>query len=385
MTEEAHKAKILILSYTTSASEPRVLKQLDLLSSRYDVTSAGFGSALTDGASRVELTQITAHNGSLLSRLWYVGLLALRQYTLLEKFDLRDRATINLLGDTEWDLVIAHDVKTIWAANRLKSRHGVLCDLHEYAPRQGDESWKWRLIIAPYFRWLVKREVRKARGVTTVSGGIVDEYKRVFGIDSELVINATPYQELSPNPVASPIRLVHSGTPSPGRRLETMIEAVRETTADVTLDLLLLDDRSAYLERLKKLAEGCDRIRFRDAVPYAELVATLNTYDVGISILPPVNFNHIHALPNKFFDYVQARIGVIIGPSPEMKRIVDTYGVGLVTEDFSLAALTRLLNELTLAKVEELKANSDRSAKELSSEEQVKVWGRMVERLLEAH
>src|SRR5690606_13520153 len=139
----------------------------------------------------------------------------------------------------------------------LGARHGVIADLHEYAPRQNEHSFAWRTIIAPYFRWLCRRQVSRAAAVVTVSEGIVQEYKKEFGFESILVVNATPYQEaLEPGPVGDPLRLVHSGVPAVQRRLETMIDAVLTTSADVTLDFYLVDDDSAYMESLRDRAGG---------------------------------------------------------------------------------------------------------------------------------
>ena len=382
MNTTASRPSILILTYSLISREPRALKQINYFSGRYEVTTAGFGPAPNPKLQHIRLTQENPHSGSLFGRMRHLMLMSLRFYRLRDRFDARDRSALQMLSGEEWDVVIAHDVKTITVANKLKAKSGVLIDLHEYAPRQGDEVLAWRLLIAPYFRWLCRKEVTKATAVTTVSQGIVEEYKRVFGLDAALVVNATPYQEIAPLPVSSPIRLVHSGSPAPARRLEVMVEAVRDSTANVTLDLFLIEGESDYLDRLKALAGGSNRVRFRDAVPYSELVSTLNNFDVGISILPPVNFNHLWALPNKFFDYVQARLGVIIGPSPEMKRIVDEYGIGGVTDDFTAESLVRLLDRLTPEQVASWKDSAHRSARELSSEKQVEVWGEIVARMI---
>ena len=379
-----HKPRILILTYSPISSGPRPLKQIDYLSKSYDVTTAGYGHAPNESLRHIEFIQSNPYSSSVFSRPRYQVAFALRLYRLASEWNLRDKAAYELLSGEEWDVIIAHDVKTIFLANRLSAKHGVLSDLHEYAPRQGDDALAWRLLIAPYYRWLCRTEVTKAAAVTTVSLGIVEEYRREFGIESELVVNATPFHDLAPTPVSALLRLVHSGSAAPARKLEVMIEAVRETSANVTLDLYLIEGNSEYLRRLKELAGDSDRIRFRDSVPYSELVRTLSEYDLGLSILPPVNFNHLWALPNKFFDYIQARLGVIIGPSPEMARIVGEYEIGAVTEDFSARSLSRLLETITPDQVMDWKAASHRHARELSGEEQVKVWGSIVKRLLAA-
>src|SRR5690606_14907249 len=107
------------------------------------------------------------------------------------------------------------------------------------------------------------------------------------------------------------------------------------------------------MAELRALAGDDRRIRFCEPVPYDELVQTLNGYDVGLSIFPPTTFNLAWCLPNKFFDFIQARLGVIVGPSPEMKRFVDEYRVGLVLPDFESAPLAAALEALTPERVAE--------------------------------
>lgn len=382
--ETLTRPRVLVMTYTPIAREPRALKQIHLLQKDYEVTTAGFGPAPVSGIEHVQFTVEAAHDGSLFGRLRYPALLALRWYRLLNRLTLRDRAAFSQLSGGEWDVVIAHDVQTVSVANRLRSTRGVLVDLHEYAPRQNEHSFLWRWLIAPYFRWLIRHEVSRAKVVTTVSQGIVDEYRRVFDLETRLVVNATPLQDLLPTPVSWPLRLVHSGIPAPARKLEIMIEAVRQTTADVELDLYLIDDGSPYLDKLKKLAASSDRIRFRDPVPYAELVRTLNGYDVGLSVIAPTTFNLEWCLPNKFFDFIQARLGVIVGPSAEMTRFVNEFGIGAVAKDFTVESLLEVLESLTPELVAEWKNSSMKHARELSSEEQVKVWGDAVEEIIAA-
>ena len=112
-----------------------------------------------------------------------------------------------------------------------------------------------------------------------------------------------------------------------------------------------------------------------------ELLPLVNTYDVGIHVLPPTVTNNALALPNKFFDYVQARLAVIVGPSPEMAEYVERFGVGAVTRDFSAAALAELVDSLDAAAVDRMKAASNMHARELSSEAQVLVWKRAIDAL----
>lgn len=160
--------------------------------------------------------------------------------------------------------------------------------------------------------------------------------------------------------------------------------AVAQTTTDVTLDLYLMKHNEVELAAVVELAEKLgERIRVLDPVAQSELVETLNGYDVGIHVLPPTSENNSLALPNKFFDFIQARLAVIVGPSLEMARIVSEYELGVVTADFSEASIRAALDTLTIADIDRAKRAADAAAPALSSESQVGVWKRAVDQIIE--
>lgn len=376
------RARILVLSFTPFAQEPRALKQVRFLKDANDVTTAGFGPSPFADVPHIELPELRPFRWGIVGKLLSAGFLLLRIYRPLTWLNALDRAAAATLAGRTWDTVIAHDLKTLDVSFGLNPAHGVIVDLHEYAPRQEEHSFLWRLLIAPYHRWMCRTKVPKAAAVVTVSQGIADEYKRVFGFDSTLVVNATPYADLEVGEVGSTIRLVHSGGIAVQRRLDIMIQGVRDSSADVTLDLFLVGGESPLMTQLKELAGDDPRIRFRDPVPYTELVSTLNSFDVGLSIFPPTTFNLAWCLPNKFFDFVQARLGEIVGPSPEMARFVDEYGIGLVLPDFDPASLATALESLTPERVRAWKAASDAHATALSSESQAGIWDDVLAKVL---
>ena len=125
-------------------------------------------------------------------------------------------------------------------------------------------------------------------------------------------------------------------------------------------------------------------VRFRDPVPYTELVRTMSEYDASVVFFPPTTFNLRHTLPNKFFEAVQARIGLITGPSPAMVPLMEEYGLGAVTEDFSAASLRETLHGLTAGKISAWKKAADAAARPLSAESQVLAWQQAVEDIVSA-
>lgn len=371
----AARPSLLILSFSPIADDARVLKQVALFSGRYDVTTCGYGPAPAGVVAHVEVpADLPAWRKD---PRWLLA----RQYRRVYWGNAAVAHARSVLPVGAFDVILADDVDPVPLALSLAPRSGVHADLHEYAPGQNSELPRWRWFVAPYIRWICRRFVTRAASVTTVGQGIADRYSRELGVPVGVVTNAAPYAELDAQPVGSPIRLVHSGNAQRNRTLEVMIDGVEQSAADVTLDLLLMPNDPVYLAELRARCAGSTRVRVLDPVPYADLVRTLNGYDVGVFVLPPVNYNYEWTLPNKFFDYVQARLGVIVGPSPEMAREVETRGLGAVTQDFTSGAFAAVLDALDPAQVATWKRESAACARELSAEVQSAGWARAVDRI----
>jgi len=371
------RPRMLIISLSDISADARVLKQVTLFADRYDVTTYGYGPSPDPKVRHLQLDD--AHG----IRQWSRLDLILRRYRRMYWGQPAIReAQADLASLKRFDVIIANDIDTVGVALSLDPVHGVHADIHEYAPKQNEEILMWRIFDAPYVRWICRHFLPRASSMTTVGWGLADEYKRVYRLDAGIVTNATPYIDLDAAPVGSPIRLVHSGASLRNRRIEVFIDAVLATKTDVTLDLFLMGNDPEYVVELRERAAGSSRIRVLGGLPYLELVSRLNAYDVGLAVLAPTNFNLAWCLPNKFFDYVQARLGLVIGPSPEMSRLLEEYGVGAISEDFGAEALTAVLDSLTPEQVRAWKSHAAEAAHALSSETQVQVWDRAIQGLL---
>ncbi|MCK5692641.1 MAG: glycosyltransferase, partial [Bacteroidales bacterium] len=76
-----------------------------------------------------------------------------------------------------------------------------------------------------------------------------------------------------------------------------------------------------------------DRIEFRGRMMPEELRPLTLSADLGISLEEDLGLNYRYSLPNKIFDYIQSRVPVLCSALPEMRRIVDTYGVGISSKE----------------------------------------------------
>jgi hypothetical protein len=367
------RTSLLIVSFSNLVSDARVLKQIREFTPDYDVTTCGYGEAPDGVVDHVRLPE------DALAWRYEKAAVVLRRFRRAYWTNPAVAAAWSRLEGRRFDVILADDVDTVPIALRLAPAKGVHADLHEYAPKQKEDVLVWRLFLGPLMTWLVRRFATRADSVTTVGQGIADEYRRVFGIDAGVATNAAPYVDATPGPVGDPIRLVHSGAGLRDRNIMALVEAVEAAKSPVTLDLYLTENDPSLIAELRDRQSA--RVTLHPPVPYAQLSATLNGYDVGIHALPPTSFNNRWALPNKLFDYVQARLGVLIGPSPEMARIVERHGIGAVSRGFGTADLAAEIDRMDPDTVARWKAASHAAAHELSSASQVAVWRRAIDAL----
>lgn len=382
------RPRVLVLSFSPIQRDPRVLRQIRYFSEFADVLSCGYGGS-PDGV--VEHIEIPERFKPWRSNYKVVAsLLAARFHERLYFDSDRVKFVLRSIPAGSVDVVVANDALAAPVGVALRPRKGLHADLHEYAPRQGEDKLQWKLLIGPLMHWACRRYVTQADSVTTVAKGIAEEYASVYHIAEPAVVpNASYYDErFSPTPVESPLRVIHAGAAGRGRKIEIMMDAVKRANelkpGCVTFDVVLVPGDQSYIDELTAKANTIPNaaVRVLPPVPFDQIVELLHGYDIGFYLCPPSNFNMLHALPNKLFEFVQARLAVVIGPSPEMERVTLQHGFGLVTEGFDAESAARVLVALTPEQVASMKQASHEAARTLSAESVSAPWIDAVKKLL---
>lgn len=361
------RPKILCISFSDIKADARVLRQLDVLAEYGDVTTLGYGEKPDAAAEHLRLD---AALPSLPQTVAGVALLAVRFYKRLELAAPAVRAAADLAAGRTFDLVVANEARALPLAHHLAAGAPVWGDMHEWAPEERVHVLSWRLLIKPFMTYVCAKYLPRTQAVTVVNDSIAHLYAQEFGCDTATVRNSRAFEDLHPSPLSEEtIRLVHSGAAVPGRNLEGMIQAVNMLGPGYSLDFYLVPARDGgkYLRFLESLASGPNKVTFHPPVSPADLPRVLNAYDVGIFSLPPQTRNHALMLPNKFFDFVQARLAIVFSPSPETSRLIERFDLGAVTEDFSPESLAEALRRLDKPRIAASKANAHGAAMELSS------------------
>lgn len=285
-----------------------------------------------------------------------------------------------------YDLVVANDARALPLAFAAAKGAPVYADMHEWAAEERSTVLVWRLLVGPYMEYLCQKYLPRVSALTSVSEGLAALYTERYGIEHEVVRNAADLQDLKPSPVAPDVvRLVHSGTADKERNIMELIEAVDRLGDRFTLDLYLLRVPGGHLDEIKRKAARTPRVTVNDLVPPHTLPRELNQYDLGVFLYPLKTLSHLYHLPNKFFDFVQARLGLVFSPAPEINSHISKYGLGLITTDTTATALVEALRNITAEEIMSFKQASDRSAQELSSQPDRATQEALVTRLLSEH
>jgi glycosyltransferase involved in cell wall biosynthesis len=374
-------SRFLIISFSDLNHDARVARQIDFIKDQNDVTAICYNGREDNGYKiyRIQKTTFTLWV-KILSSVYLLLRLHLRAWNVMYQA----RQVIQDFSNKSFDVIIANDVESLPLAFSLKGKAKIIFDAHEYAPRHFEDRWIWRIFFQPFNVYLCKKYIPLIDKMLTVGKGLAKEYQVNFGVNPTIITNATWYADIQPSQTKDTIRLIHHGGSTPSRKLELMIEMMKYLDNRYTLDLMLIvpqlasSKTSGYIDYLKKLANGDSRIVFRPALKSNELIPFLNNYDIGVFLLPPINFNYANTLPNKLFDFIQARLAVAIGPTPEMKEIVEIYNNGVVSDDFTPQNLAEKINLLTREEVYSMKLRSSDAAKELTAEKNKEKLQKMI-------
>jgi glycosyltransferase involved in cell wall biosynthesis len=376
-------ARVLIISLSDVGRDPRVARQVEALREEHEVTVAAYGPHERDGIGFFELST-DAHDFSLNGLYQGAARIFLRQAGRFDYAYWRDPRFCTWhdeIASVPADLLVVNDTILLPAALRAANGSPVVFDAHEYAPTQHEEFLRARLFVTPLIRHISRTYLPKVQGMMVVSESIGELYGAYTAVKPVVITNAPPFAAIAPRPVDDKIRLIHFGGADPGRRLEKMIEMMSYLDERFSLELLLVGGDS-YVRKLKQLAGSDNRIEFQAPVPMQKLVEVASRADVGLLLYSDDNPQFRYSLPNKFFEYIQARLAVAIGPSPEMARIVRRYGCGLVSDTFEAPDLASLLMAMDESQLWRFKKNADAAAHALTAEENAPLIREIVARAL---
>jgi hypothetical protein len=375
---------VLIITFSNLDRDARVRRQIRFVKKNYRVTLLAPNIGPDSDIAFIPWSKPALTGARKVLLAW---LLITRQYHSAHRLLYGEPPdTIRQAGP--FDLIIANDVEALPVAFQISPESKVLFDAHEYAPRHFEDRVSWRIFFQPFNVYLCRQYLHRLSAMTTIGKGLAQEYEKNFQVQPVIVTNASTFTEQSASAmVPGKIRLIHHGVAAVSRNLEIHIELMNHLDERFTLDFMLIPTEGSsktknYIDHLKALAASHPRIRFVPPADSQKIPTVINQYDMGVFLLPPVNFNYANTLPNKLFDFIQGRLGIAIGPTPEMASVVNQYDIGVVSDDFTPESLAKVMNRLTPEDVRRFKDNSGAAAAELNAGKNEKIFLALIDKTL---
>ena len=210
----------------------------------------------------------------------------------------------------------------------------------------------------------------KLKNAYTVCDSIALEYKKLYGVDFKVVRNL-PNRIFSKSDLKNPFPadksiILYQGAVNVSRGLELMIEAMQFIENSLFV-IVGKGDIDEYLKAFAIKIGVSEKVLFVGKIPFEDLPKYTQNAHLGISIEENLGLNYYYALPNKLFDYIQAKVPVLVSDFPEMKKIVETYKVGDVLIERTSEKLAEKVNKILILNKQnvELKENLQFAANQL--------------------
>jgi glycosyltransferase involved in cell wall biosynthesis len=376
-----NEQRALVLSYSDIETDPRVRREVDWLTGAgWVVDTLGLGdhpgSDVRDhfplGSPR---PWAVTKWGTLVSQ----TLIPRRRRFRLLLTDRVPREALDRLRRGDYDLVVFNEYEFLpWVLDprdftpvAMNGRRHL--DIHEYRNPEYRRRTLGARLTARHYRW-VRRQIGNPAFTsrTVVNAPIGDLYVQEFGIAPPVPVrNIPPFVDQAPQPVdRDDIRMLFHGLASWQRGFTEILQAMRTLPERFSMTFMLMPNPTVTAKLLAEIDAhpARDRIRIVPPAPMREIAQKINEFDLEIIFYRPLEHNLLYALPNKFFESVQGRLGVVIGESPAMAEIVREHGFGIVVPGFEASDLAAALNNLTAEDVGELKSAADRAAHRLNAE-----------------
>jgi glycosyltransferase involved in cell wall biosynthesis len=376
---------------------PRQNRQMNALAREYDIYTIGIGPSPTHSKFHFDISYkpkfvfknidvFALPRVILYMFLTLFKLFALANYLLPTSGNtLSPRKIRRKIPAEHFKIVSGRDVHTLWTCMQVFSRELVWIDLPDFTPLEQEHRYLWLKTWGAYFEYSAQSLLSHKVITTTVSEGLAHRFEKDYGIKPCVLYNIPSNFEKQTAQLiqrSDSMRLVHSGAAIRSRDLHLMIEAVCNLN-NVSLEMILLPTDKQYVNDLKHFSRDYKNISFKTPVERSQIISDLSKYHCALIVIAPNNFNYANCLPNKFFEAIQARIPVISGPTPDMKRIIEEYDIGIVASDFTsesiASAVRKMSHELFENNLIRFQSGLEKCASKFSILEQDKILKNLIE------
>jgi glycosyltransferase involved in cell wall biosynthesis len=223
--------------------------------------------------------------------------------------------------------------------HRVYDAHELFCEMKEIVTRPAIYS-AWKKVEA--------FAVPKFPFGYTVNQPIADEFKRMYGVNYQVIRNISVLRPPSANALPGNF-ILYQGAVNEGRSFETLLPAMKKVRAT----LLICGDGN-FMDQARQIVRDNDlteKVIFKGKVPPDELRLLTGQALIGITLFENKGLSNYYSLANRFFDYIHAGIPQLCVDYPVYREINNEFRVAVLVKDLSVENLATQLNNLLDNKV----------------------------------
>lgn len=146
--------------------------------------------------------------------------------------------------------------------------------------------------------------------------------------------------------------------------------------------ILIFMGKGHFEEKIKASAGYGKTIYLKQAVPPHQVTENIASADVGIHLGEDICLSYHLCLPNKMFEYIMARIPLLVTRLPEMEKIINNYDIGTTVHNLDDATLLHAMETIESKPRKNMRNNLDKAAHDLNWENEEKDLIKSVRKIL---
>lgn len=227
---------------------------------------------------------------------------------------------------------------------------------------------------------IIERSLIYFADLTIVVGPMIEDYYRsCYGnINITTIRNCPPFSvPENKNTLRNDFNIskdaaiyIYSGSLNKSRNIPKLLDFFDQQSEQ---ERVLVFMGKGPLEEQIKLSNSFGRSIFYKPAVAPQLVAeTAANADFGIHLGEDICLSYRLCMPNKMFEYIMARLPLLLTDLPEMSKIVSAYNIGNTVSAIDNQTLLVAMKSLEASPKDKLKTNLDKAASDLNWENEEK-------------
>ncbi len=294
----------------------------------YDVTLVGFkrkkSPPLVERPFKQKRLRIPAEKGKLMYFAYWINLFF---YLMFSRVD--------IICAIDLDTILpVYYASLLRRKKRVYDAHELFTELKEVISRP---------LVHKMWKAIARHTVPNFPVGYTIGECYAEELKKKYGVDYEVVRNATVLKHLQLHRRSERF-ILYQGAVNVGRCFEQLIPAMRYVQAP-----LLVCGEGNFFERAKSITGQYKldhKITFKGYVPPEQLTQYTVAATVGITLFEETSLSNRLSLANRFFDYMHFGVPQLCIKYPEYEKINEQYEVALLIDHPTPEKIAKALNKL---------------------------------------